>query len=128
MKLARWVFLIAGILDLLPVVPLAYAAISNGEAILPDVASMGLFFYVSVFQYVCWQMLYIVLARDPVRYRPMMIPAFLVEVTAPFNPAWLFLYGFRFWIPIAVVDLVLAILFVVAFWLTGRDPNWSAAC
>jgi hypothetical protein len=127
MKLARCVFLTAGILGLLPVVPLAYAAMVNEQIMLPDVGSASLFFYGFVFQYVCWQILYIVLARDPVRYRPMMILAFLAQVIAPLYPAWLYLYGFRLWISIVVVDLVLAMLFLVAFWLTGRKPNWSAA-
>ena len=127
MKLARWVFLIAGILGLIPVVPLVYTTMVKGETIPPDFASMGVFFSVSVFQYVCWQISYIILARDPVRFRSMMIPAFFVEITAPFNPFWLFLYGFKFWISIAVVDILLAILFVVAFWLTGREPNGNAA-
>ena len=126
MKFARWVFLIAGILGLLPVLPLAYDTIANGEAILPDFASMGLFFCVVVFQYVCWQILYIVLASDPVRYRLMMIPSFFAKVSAPFNPIWLFLYGFNYWIPIAVVDVVFAILFLIAFWSAGRELNKSA--
>jgi hypothetical protein len=127
MKLARWVFLIAGIFGLIPVVPLVYTTMVKGEAILPDFASMGSFFSVSVFQYVCWQISYIILARDPVRFRSMIILAFFVEITAPLNPLWLFLYGFRLWISIAVVDFLLAILFVVAFWLTGREPNGNAA-
>lgn len=127
MKFARWVFLIAGILGLLPVLLLAYDTIANGEVILPDFASMGLFFYVFVFQYVCWQILYIVLASDPVRYRPVMIPSFFAKVSAPFNPIWLFLFGFNYWIPIAVVDVVFAILFLIAFWSAGRGLNKSAA-
>ncbi len=127
MTFARWVFLTAGVLGLLPVGPLAYEALVNGADLLPDASEMGLFVVVFLFQYVCWQILFIILAGDPVRYRPMMIPAFFAEITAPLNPLWLFLYGFQPWVFSAVIYLVLAVLFAAAFWLTGREPSLSAA-
>jgi len=127
MKLARWVFLVAGVVGLLPVVQMIYGALINGETFLLDFANMGLFFYVAVFQYGLWQVLFIILATDPVRYRPMMIVAIFVEVTAALNPAWLYLYGFIFWIPVVFVNLAMAILFLVAFWFTRRQPHLGAA-
>jgi hypothetical protein len=127
MKFARWVFLIAGLLGLLPLVPVIYSILVSGQAILPNPGSMGLFFYAFLLQYVCWQILYFILARDPLRFRPMMILAFFAQLLTPFNTAWWYFYGFTRWVPIAIVDLVLAILFLVAFWITGREPNWRAA-
>jgi hypothetical protein len=121
MRLARWVFLAAGAFGLIPALHWTYTMIIGGPELLPDLASTGLFLSVSVFQYGLWQVLMIVLATDPVRYRPMMIVAFFVQVTAAFNPAWLFLYGAVFGFPIVFVDLLFAILFVVAFWVTGRE-------
>ena len=127
MRLARWAFLMAGILGLLPAVPLVYAVVFDRQWLLPDMASMGLFFYGVLFQYICWQILYMVLARDPARFRPMMIPAFLSEVVAPLNTAWLYLYGARVWTATAVRFLSLASLFLVAYWVTGRELRRSAA-
>jgi hypothetical protein len=127
MRVARWVFLTAGIVGLLMAVALLYAVSVDGHGVLPDVPSAGLFFYGFVIQHVCWQVLYIVLARDPARYRLMMIPAFFAEASTPLYPAWLYLYGFTFWVALVVIDLVLAALFGVAFWLTRREAERGAA-
>ena len=127
MKIARWVFLIAGILGLLPVVPVVYNLFLSEPELVPELASMGLLFYVFLIQYACWRILYIFLARDPLRYRPLMILAFFVEVSVPFNSVWLYFYGFRFWIVRTVAALVFALLFLAAFWLVGREPGLSPA-
>ena len=126
MKFARWVFLAAGIFGLVLLIPLVYSVLFDRESILLGGASAGLFFYTSVFQYVCWQILYLVLAKDPLRYRPIMIPAFLAIAVTPFYPIWLYMYGLRPWIPIIVINLIFALLFVLAFWLTGRETKSSA--
>ena len=127
MKFARWVFLAAGIFGLVLLIPLVYSILVSRQPILPGGSSVGLFFYVSVFQYVCWQILYLFLAKDPLRYRPIMIPAFLAIAVTPFYPIWLYVYGFRLWIPITGINIAFALLFVLAFWLTGRETKSSAA-
>ncbi|MEJ2353773.1 MAG: hypothetical protein P8Y03_28680 [Anaerolineales bacterium] len=58
MKIARWVFLIAGILGLLPVVPVVYNLFLSEQELLPELAGMGLFLYVFLIQYACWRILY----------------------------------------------------------------------
>ncbi len=123
MKIARWVFLSAGILGLLPVVPVIFGLLFNDLELLPGLSGMGLFFFVFLFQYVCWQIFFIFLSIDPERYRPMMILAFFVEAVTPFNSAWLYFYGYKPWVFIAVGGLVFALLFLISFWLTGRERN-----
>ncbi len=44
-----------------------------------------------------------------------MIPAFFAIAITPFYPIWLYIYGLRPWIPITVINLVFAFLFVLAF-------------
>jgi len=127
MKLVRWIFFSAGIFGLIPVISLAYSSLVSKESILPDGTTTGLFFYGSAVQYICWQILYLFLSRDPLRYRSIMIPAFFAIAITPFYPIWLYIYGFRPWIPITLVNLVFALLFVLAFWLTGRERKLSAA-
>jgi hypothetical protein len=124
---SRMVFLVAGVFGLLLLVPLAYSAIVDSQTFLPALGGGGLFFLDFVLQYLFWQVLYLVLATDPVRYRPMMIPAFFSQVIGVLNPQWLYLYGFRYWIPVAVVEAALAILFVVAYFTTGRTRSRGAA-
>jgi hypothetical protein len=122
MKLARWIFLIAGVFGLLLMIPIAVDVKVIGQIVPPG----GSFFYGSIMLNMCWQILYIFLSRDPVRYRPMMIPSFLAEASAPFASTWLYLYGYRLWIPTVVADGAFAILFLVAFWSAGRERNNSA--
>jgi hypothetical protein len=128
MRFARYVFLSAGVLGLLLAVWSVYTVVVYGQTTVPDVArTVGLSFCGSFFLYVCWQVLYVMLSRDPSRYRPTMIVAFLAELAAPVCPAWLYLYGIKLWIPIVVAHLALAALFLVAFWLTGRESRRGAA-
>ncbi len=121
MKLAKWVFLIAGILGLLSAIPLAFAekvmAVKQPE-----------FYYGFVFLNICWQILYLFIFLDPVRYRPMMIPAFLAKSSGTVALTWLYLLGRvpSHWIAIGTVDGVFAVMFLVAFWATRNDSKERA--
>ena len=121
MKLAKWIFLIAGILGLLSTVPLAFAekvmAVKQPE-----------FYYGFVFLNICWQILYLFIFLDPVRYRPMMIPAFLAKSSGTVALTWLYLLGRvpSQWIAIGAVDGVFAVMFLVAFWATRNDSRERA--
>lgn len=127
MKIVRWIFLTAGILGLLPVIPVTFNLFLSKEGLLPELSSMGVFFYIFLLQYACWQIVFFFISRDPVRFRPLMILAFLVEVSVPFNSAWLFFYGFKLWMFLTVVSLVFAVLFLMAFWMTRRETSMSTA-
>ena len=50
MKIARWVFLSAGILGLFPVVPVIYNLVLDAQGLLPDLNGMGLLYYLFLFQ------------------------------------------------------------------------------
>ena len=127
MKFARWTFLIASIFGLLPVIPFLRAALFDEPDFLPEIGSMGLFFYIFIVQFVCWQIFYILISRDPARYRPLMILAFFVELIGAINPIWLYFYGYKLWILIAILNILFALLFLVAFYLTGREARLSTA-
>lgn len=121
MKLAKWIFLIAGILGLLSTVPLAFAeeamAVKQPE-----------FYYGFVFLDICWQIVYLFISSDPVRHRPMMIPAFLAKGSGTVALTWLYLQGrvSSQWIAIGAVDGVFAVLFLVAFWATRSKSGKEA--
>jgi len=82
MKFARWIFLVAGILGLLSTVPLVFAEKVMGVE-RPE------FFYGFVLLNICWQILYLVLSSDVIRFRPIMIPAFLAKASGTAALAWL---------------------------------------
>lgn len=113
MKLARWIFLIAGIFGLLSTIPLAFAEKVMG-------VNQPEFYYGFVLLNICWQILYLFLSSDPVRYRPIMIPAFLAKSSGTVALTWLYLQGRVSiqWIAIGAVDGMFAILFLVAYLVT----------
>ena len=127
MKLAKWIFLIAGIFGLLVTIPLAFTE-SVLEQVLPPRVNHPEFFYGFVFLNMCWQVLYLFLSKNPVRFRPMMIPAFLAKASGTLALTWLYMQGrvSTQWITVATVDGIFAILFLVAFWAAGREPNTNA--
>ena len=122
MKLAKWIFLVAGILGLLSTVPLLFA--ENAMAV-----KQAEFYYGFVCLNICWQILYLFLSSDPVRYRPMMIPAFLAKGSGTIALTWLYLLGrvSNQWFAIGAVDGVFAVLFVVAYWSTRSETKVRAA-
>ena len=113
MKIAKWIFLIAGIFGLLSTIPLVFAENMMG-------VKQPEFYYGFVFLDICWQILYLVVSSDPIRYRPMMIPAFLAKGSGTVALTWLYLIGrvSSQWIAIGAVDGIFAILFLVAFLAT----------
>ena len=122
MKLAKWIFLTAGILGLLSTVPLLFA--ENAMAV-----KQPEFYYGFVCLDICWQILYLFLSSNPVRYRPIMIPAFLAKGSGTIALTWLYLLGrvSSQWIAIGAVDGVFAVLFVVAYWSTRSKTKVAAA-
>ena len=83
------------------------------------------FYYGFVFLNICWQILYLILSSNPIRYRPMMIPAFLVKGSGTATLTWLYLAGrvSGQWIAMGIVDGIFAVLFLLAFRATRRETG-----
>ena len=122
MKLARWIFLIAGGFGLLSTVPLLFTE-SAMQVKQPE------FYYGFVCLNICWQVLYLFLSSDPVRYCPMMIPAFLAKASGTIALTWLYLLArvSTQWIAIAAADGLFAVLFLVAYWSTHSESKVASA-
>jgi len=121
MKLASIVFRVAAVWGLLVLVPLFFMFDGSGIAGNPPFTYLQ-----SYFGFLCvtlaWQLAFWVIGSDPVRFRPLMIPA-MVEKFA-FVLALAVLYaqtriGARELLP-ALPDLVLGLLFVGSYAATGR--------
>jgi len=122
MRLAKWIFLIAGIFGLLSTIPLVFT-----EKVLE--VKQPEFYYGFVVLNICWQVLYFLLSSNAVRYRPVMIPAFLAKGSGTIALTWLYLLGrvSTQWVAIGALDGIFAVLFLVAFWTTRNEPkNWAA--
>ncbi|MEN3325608.1 MAG: hypothetical protein V7638_415 [Acidobacteriota bacterium] len=116
MKFAKTVFLIAGISGLIVLVPQFFLEGRIGVDTPPPITHPE-FFYGFVCVAVAWQVLFLILSRDPIRYRPMMIPAMLEKIGFPIAVLVLYLQGRvspTIFIP-ASLDLVLLFLFIAAY-------------
>ena len=115
MRFARWVFRIAGIYGLIVVTPQYFMegmiARSAGPITHPE------YFYGFVGVVVAFQLVFLVVSSDPIRYRPI-IPACVVEKLTFGVAAWALYAAQRVRADIlvfAAIDLVLAVLFMMAW-------------
>ncbi len=116
MKFAKTVFLVAGIYGLIVLVPQFFLERKIGVDTPPPITHAE-FFYGFVCVAVAWQVLFLILSRDPIRYRPMMVPAMLEKIGFPIAVLVLYLQGRvapTIFIP-ACLDLVLLFLFIAAY-------------
>lgn len=116
MKFARCVFLIAGIYGLLAVAPLYF---SEGKIArdYPPALTHPEYFYGFAGVALAWQVAFLIMARDPVRYRLIMLPAALEKFSYAVAGAVLYAQGRQtaFFLIFAGIDLLFAILFLAAF-------------
>src|SRR5262249_51344079 len=90
MKFAKWIFLIAGIWGLLVLVPMYFLEEKNGRDFPPPINHPE-YYYGFVGVAVTWQVLFLILSKDPLRHRPMMIPSVLEKLTFSLAIFWLYL-------------------------------------
>jgi hypothetical protein len=79
MRFAKIVFFVAGIYGLLVLTPLYFMEDKIGQATPPAITHPE-FFYGFAGVGLAWQVLFLVLASDPVRFRPMIFPSILEKV------------------------------------------------
>jgi hypothetical protein len=116
MRFARWVFRLAGIYGLIVLLPQYFLEERIGRDDPPPITHPE-HFYAFLGVAVAWQVAFLVIAQDPIRYRPIMIPAILEKdgfaIAAPvlfaLHRASGVVLGF------GTMDLVLGILFLAAF-------------
>lgn len=122
MQFGRWVFAIAGIYGLIVLTPQYFMETQIGRDYPPAITHPE-FFYGFNGVALAWQVAFLMISRDPARFRPLMLPAVLEK--ASFGIAgWILFAQQR--IPALIVgfaslDLVLGTLFIAAYFLTA--PN-----
>jgi hypothetical protein len=119
MKFAKYVFWVAGIYGLAVIAPLYFLEESIGR-LTPPAITHPEYFYGFVGAALAWQILFLVLATDPVRLRPMMLPAVVEKVTWELALVVLFV---QHRLPVSVMavgsfDWIFAALFVAAYLAT----------
>ena len=121
MRFAKIVFRIAGIWGVLIVAPLYFLfdLISRNDP--PPITHPG-FFYGFAGLALAWQFVFLVIATDPARYRPLMLPSMLEKFSYGIAVVVLVLQGRTRSsdLVFAATDLLLGVLFVFAYLKTPR--------
>ena len=124
MKFAKIIFRVAGIWGLLTLTPLYFIFDLIGQKDPPPITHPA-FFYGFVGAALAWQLVFFIIATDPARYRPLLMPSVFEK----------FSYGIAVVILIAQgrmhssdllfggVDLLLGNLFVIAYLKTPRRES-----
>src|SRR5262252_8074121 len=124
MKLAKNVFLIAGIYGLIALVPM-YLLESTIATQAPPAITHPEFFYGFVGVGVAWQFLFLVIARDPLRFRLAMLPSVLEKLTFAASTISLFAAN-RVSVQVltlSCIDLLFAALFIISFMQTSESKT-----
>lgn len=124
MKFARLVFLIAGIYGLIVLLPLYFLEEQMGRDFPPPITHLE-YYYGFIGVAVAWQVLFLILSRDPIRYRPMMIPAILEKATYAVAVIVLFTQHrvSTFTLATAFLDSTLGVLFALAYIKTATTDT-----
>jgi hypothetical protein len=120
MKFAKVVFWIAGIWGVLVLTPLYFMFDVIGRQDPPAITHPG-FYYGFVSVGLAWQFAFFVIARDPVRFRLMMIPSVIEKFGYGASLTVLYLqhrlHGSD--LVFGGVDMLLGVLFLLAFFRTS---------
>jgi uncharacterized membrane protein YccC len=116
MKFAKVVFWIAAIWGILVITPLYFLFNMISEKDPPPITHPG-FFYGFVGLALAWQFAFLVIALEPVRLRPMMLPSMVEKFSYAIAVITLVLEGrmHRSDLVFAATDTLLGLLFVVAY-------------
>jgi len=123
MKFSKYTFYAAGIYGLLVLLPQFFLE-AKTSADYPPAITHAEFFYGFICVAVAFQVVFLIIGSDPVRYRPLMLVSALLE-KFPFAVVVAALYAFRS-VPLpivggAVLDVILGILFLISYLKTPKE-------
>jgi hypothetical protein len=127
-KLARWVFWLAGLYGLAVIVPQYFLLEKIGRDAPPPVNHLE-YFYGFVGVALAWQVAFLVIGHNPIRFRPLMVVgaleklSFAIPVALLFQRAQVATNVFVF----GMIDLLLAVFFLLAWLLAGNSKNKAQA-
>jgi hypothetical protein len=116
MRFARLVYSIAGVWGILVLTPLYFMFDAVGQRYPPPITHPD-FYYGFIGVGLAWQVAFLVIGKDPVRFRLMMVPAILEKLSYVIALSVLYARGRLELGQFAVAgpDFLLAMLFVAAF-------------
>jgi hypothetical protein len=120
MRFAKNTFLAAGIYGLVVLLPQYFLEQRTGRDFPPPITHPE-YFYGFVGVAVAWQIVFLVISRDPIRYRPLMLVAVIEKASFGFPAIALYLSGrlSTQMLAAGLIDLVLGVLFIVSYTRTA---------
>ena len=124
MKFAKYLFLFAGISGLIMLIPQYFLEEKTGRDFPPAITHPE-HFYGFVGVAIACQVMFLIISRNPVRYRAMMIPAMLEKFSFAIAIAILFLQNrvAAMMFGLGMMDLALGLLFALAFFKTPKQES-----
>jgi len=121
MPFARRTFTLAGVLGLLMLLPMFFLYDRIG-ADYPPAVTHPEFFYGFLAVTVAWQIAFLIIGSDPIRFRPLMLAAICEKGFYIVAMTWLYVQGRQTAAQFAVTgfDVVFGTLFVVSYLRTAR--------
>ncbi len=126
-RFAKRVFTIAGIYGLIVMLP-QYFLENMTSTMYPPAITHPEYYYGFIGVTVAWQVAFLTIAQDPVRYRPMMIASIIEKAGFGFAAIPLFLLG-RLSVQMlgaAMIDMTLGVFFVISYVRTGSARSEHA--
>ena len=122
MKFAKYTFYTAGIYGLIVLLPQFLMLEKTGRDYPPAITHPE-YFYGFIGIALAWQMAFVIIARNPVKYRTLMIPAIFEKFSFAVATAILFFQGrlSTEMFGAGMIDLTLGILFIIAYFKTPAE-------
>ncbi|MEK6284972.1 MAG: hypothetical protein AABO57_04460 [Acidobacteriota bacterium] len=116
MKFARLLYVVAGIYGLVLLVPQYFTEAKTGRDFPPAITHPE-FYYGFLGVAISWQIAFLVVSRDPVRFRAIMIPSILEKFTFGIAVLLLFIQQrtSSLTLTFGTIDLIFGALFCVAY-------------
>jgi len=121
MKFAKWVYLVAGIYGLIVLAPQYFLESRNGMDY-PPAINHPEYYYGFIGVAIAWQIGFLIISRDPKRYRPMMIAAVIEKYSYCIAVSILFWQGriASMILITGLIDIVLGTLFAISYKKVGE--------
>jgi hypothetical protein len=118
---ASRVFWVAALYGFVAILPQFFLEDRTGRDFPPAITHPE-FFYAFLGVAFAWQIAFVLIARDPIRFRPMMIPSALEKIAFGVTGVSLYMTGRAGWMPLAacIIDLVFSSFFFIAY---GKTPK-----
>ena len=116
MKFAKWTYLIAGIYGLLILLPQYFLEVQNGIDYPPPINHPE-YYYGFIGIAVAWQIAFLIISRDPIKYRLLILATIVEKYTYGIATIVLFMQSrvAAAVLVVGLIDTILGTLFIIAY-------------